>query len=96
MAVPTRIHAHRPHRSDRTPINGFNTMPVSVETETMKPRRTSPAPSVAAKKGNSGVLPIWYAERTMKSAAVMHTKPRDGIMAAISGRWRESPTHRSA
>ena len=52
-------------------------MPVNVDTATIIPRRASPAPSAAANSGSSGVLPIWYAERTRKSARVSFRNPFD-------------------
>ena len=82
-AVPARSHDRRPHRSDRAPTSGFSTMPVSVETETMIPRNASDAPSMAAKIGNRGVLPIWYADRTTKSADVMSAKLRSFLASSV-------------
>ena len=66
--VPTISHERRPHLSDRTPTIGFKIIPVSVETDIINPRKTSPAPKDAANTGKRGVLPIWYADRTIKSA----------------------------
>ena len=78
-AVPAISQPRLPQRSDRMPTKGLRTMPVRVETETMAPSRKSPAPSEAANRGSRGVLPIWYADRTMKSAAVTYPNALDLI-----------------
>ena len=46
--VPTRSQVRLPQRSDNKPIKGLNTIPVRVETATIKPRKISLAPRDAA------------------------------------------------
>ncbi len=55
-------------------------MPVGAETDTMKPVKASLAPIAAANNGRRGVLPIWQADPTIKSAEVMYAKLRDRII----------------
>ena len=57
-AVPIKSQTRRPQRSDKMPKSGLRKSPVTVETETISPRKAPDAPSAAAKIGSSGVLPI--------------------------------------
>ncbi len=72
--VPAKSHQCRPQRSERIPTAGLSTIPVIVETETINPSNVQGAPNLAAKIGRIGVLPIWYADLTMKSATVILIK----------------------
>jgi len=54
---PINSQSFRPHRSDNNPNSGLRINPVIVETETMAPISSSPAPTEAAKRGIRGVLP---------------------------------------
>jgi len=56
--VATNNHTFLPHLSESMPNTGFNNIPVIVDTETIKPIISSPAPIDAANNGNNGVLPI--------------------------------------
>ena len=60
---------------------------------TIKPKNMSPAPSDAANNGSRGVFPIWYAERTVKSAPVIRKKLRDTIILNDLSKYWELLTH---
>jgi hypothetical protein len=59
IRVATNNHIFLPHLSESIPKSGFSNIPVIVETETIKPIITSPAPIEAANNGKSGVFPTW-------------------------------------
>ena len=75
-AIPASSQPRRPQRSDNMPIAGFSTIPVRVDTDTIKPKNVASAPRLAAKIGKSGVLPIWYPLRATKSAAAILASSR--------------------